>query len=112
MVSDNHITDTTSPPHWPTYIAQWAVQNGLSRELEEICMLMVVSATNIQGYRYLVYPIDKHQSSPTLTNTLPWWVEEDSQPNVTDFANDVVVDLQTGKRFFRGEWAEVDTDQP
>lgn len=59
-------------------------------------------------YRYLIYPVDKHQSSPTLTNALPTWVEEESAPDNEEFSLDVVVDLQEQKRFWRGEWQPVD----
>ena len=51
-------------------------------------------------YRYLIYDVDKHQSSPTLFKEIPnWAMQEDSLS--------VVVDLQERKRFWYGEWADI-----
>lgn len=54
-------------------------------------------------YRYLIYSIDKHQSSPSFRNDIPDWLQMDA-----DEGYDVIVDLETGKRYWRGEWKDVD----
>ena len=53
-------------------------------------------------YRYLTYAIDKHQSSPSFRNDIPDWLKQNC-----DDCLDVVVDLQTLKRYFNGEWDDV-----
>lgn len=53
-------------------------------------------------YKYLTYPIDKHQSSPQLRNTFPDWLKENC-----DAGCDVVVDLETGQRYWLGVWTPV-----
>ena len=57
------------------------------------------------NYRYLIYPIDKHQSQPVLTNALPWYINDDDNEDTYD----VIVDLVEQRRWFRGEWAPVET---
>lgn len=58
-------------------------------------------------YRYLTYAIDKHQSSPVFRNDIP-----DSLRENCDDGYDVVVDLETGQRYYSGEWMTVDTAPP
>lgn len=58
-------------------------------------------------FRYLTYPIDKHQSSPTFRNDIPDWLKENC-----DDGYDVVVDLDSLLRYWRGEWAVADCVPP
>ena len=53
--------------------------------------------------KYLTYAIDKHQSSPTFRDDFPDWLKR----NCDDYC-DVVVDLETGKRYWGGKWEDVD----
>lgn len=60
------------------------------------------------NYRYLVYSITTDQSSPILTNIPP--PEPEHPDDEEDTSTGVVVDLHEQRRFFRGEWEPVDTD--
>jgi hypothetical protein len=57
-------------------------------------------------YRYLHYPIDKHQSSPDFRNDFPDWLKENC-----DEGWDVIVDLETKKRYWLGEWKPIDCEE-
>jgi len=54
-------------------------------------------------YKYLTYAIDKHQSSPSFRNDLPDWLRKNA-----DEGYDVIVDIENNKRYWRGEWKDVD----
>jgi len=53
-------------------------------------------------YRYLLYDIDKHQSSPRFYNEIQDWMKLDA-----DACLSVIVDLETMKRYFSGEWEPI-----
>ena len=78
-------------------------RKGLERDIAQAIQQAAQKSRPKVEYRYFIYNVDKHQSSPTFCNVIPEWVKSDSEACLT-----VVVDLQTMKRLWCGEWAVVD----
>lgn len=98
---------------------RWSMENRillcdsdsvLLMEYEEVPVNDNAAINNELSPRYLVYPIDKHQSTPTFYNNIPPYILDEAEMGIT-----VVVDLLEQKRLFLDEWESVkviDNEKP